>query len=293
MGDNARKERCVLAFVLTFLALFFIASISGKQQFGFRYSFPLPTVAKDITARRHLLCCLATDANAHRLSYLHAFSSLFFTPHEGYKSGTGFMRRVQTHTKAEILFRWFTIGGVTGTAMPRGMQAFPLRDSAETIETIAEAYVNMDLATMRKFHESVLKSTTRTCGTSRLSYEQALLQGIGAGNSWSSMGTVGVGDSALSSASSPTRDEALASDNAALAKKVAEKTAFDFTVKKYPSANKVKLIKELRAVSGLPLHEAKTAVEKCPGVLVKAMARADAEKLKALFEEHGAEVELL
>ncbi|EKF38253.1 ribosomal protein L7/L12, putative [Trypanosoma cruzi marinkellei] len=205
----------------------------------------------------------------------------------------GFMRRVQTHTRAGMLFRGFTIGGVTGTAMPRGMQAFPLRDSTETIETIAEAYVNMDLATMRKFHESIVKNTTRTCGTSRLSYEEALLQGIGAGSGWSSMGTAGGGDAALSSTNSPTREEALASNNVASAKKVAEKTAFDFTVRKYPSANKVKLIKELRTVSGLPLHEAKTAVEKCPGVLVKAMARADAEKLKALFEGHGAEVELL
>ncbi|RNF04112.1 ribosomal protein L7/L12 [Trypanosoma rangeli] len=199
------------------------------------------------------------------------------------------MRHVQIEVSARLLRRWFTVGGVAGTAMPRGMKAFPMRDSAATVEAIAEAYVNMDLATMRKFHEFVLKGTARPPAAAPLAYEEALLQGMGA-VSGGSVGTVGA---APAPPNSPTQGEAAASAQGAPARKAVDKNVFDFTVRKYPAANKVKLIKELRAVSALPLQEAKAAVERCPGVLVKAMARADAEKLKTLFEGHGAEVELL
>ncbi|RNF27331.1 ribosomal protein L7/L12 [Trypanosoma conorhini] len=201
------------------------------------------------------------------------------------------MRRVRIDVGARLLRRWFTVAGVAGTALPRGMQAFPLRDSTATVEAIAEAYVNMDLATMRRFHEFALKDAAPSPAAAPLEYEEALLQGMGAATS----GSIGAGLAAPATPNSPTQGEAAAAAAAAgaPARKAAEKTAFDFTVRKYPAANKVKLIKELRAVSGLPLQEAKAAVERCPGVLVKAMARADAEKLKALFEGHGAEVELL
>ncbi|ORC84494.1 putative ribosomal protein L7/L12 [Trypanosoma theileri] len=197
------------------------------------------------------------------------------------------MRKLQRVGITIPLGRCFAVGAA-GTMLPRGMQAFPVRDSGETIEAIAEAYVNMDLTTMQKFHELVVKSTPRPPGTSAPVYEEMLLQGMGGGGS-----TTTVAAAAAIPAASSSSDAAAAAGSEAPTKKVVEKSAFDVHVKKYPAANKIKLIKELRAVSGVPLQEAKTAVEKCPGVVAKAMARADAEKLKGLLEGHGAEVELL
>ncbi|KEG06248.1 ribosomal protein L7/L12 [Trypanosoma grayi] len=201
-----------------------------------------------------------------------------------------YMRRLRVPTGAVLRRRCFTVG-VPSAVLPRGMHAFQLRDSADTVEALAEAYVSMNLATMRTFHEIVVKGTACPHGTTPPSYEEMLLQGMGSGSSH--IGSVSSSSNGVVGASAaPSAPSAAAAAEAAPAKKAAEKHAFDVTVRKYPAANKVKLIKELRAVSGLPLQEAKAAVEKCPGIVAKAMPRADAEKLKKLFEGHGAEVEL-
>ena len=52
------------------------------------------------------------------------------------------------------------------------------------------------------------------------------------------------------------------------------------------------MIKEVRAITGLGLKEAKDLVEGAPKPLKEGVAKAEAEELKAKLEEAGATVEL-
>ena len=57
-------------------------------------------------------------------------------------------------------------------------------------------------------------------------------------------------------------------------------------------ANKIGVIKVVRAITGLGLKEAKDAVEQTPSVLKEGASKEDAEKAKKELEEAGAKVEL-
>jgi large subunit ribosomal protein L7/L12 len=57
-------------------------------------------------------------------------------------------------------------------------------------------------------------------------------------------------------------------------------------------ADKIKVIKEVRAVTGLGLKEAKDLVEAAPKPIKEAASKEEAAKIKALFEAAGATVEL-
>ena len=70
-----------------------------------------------------------------------------------------------------------------------------------------------------------------------------------------------------------------------------EKTEFDVELTEV-GAEKVKVIKVVREVTGLGLKEAKTLVESAPATLKEACPKADAEALKAKLEEAGATIEL-
>ena len=70
-----------------------------------------------------------------------------------------------------------------------------------------------------------------------------------------------------------------------------EKTEFDVELTEV-GANKVKVIKVVREVTGLGLKEAKELVEAAPKVVKEAAAKADAEELKKKLEEVGAKVTL-
>ncbi len=69
-----------------------------------------------------------------------------------------------------------------------------------------------------------------------------------------------------------------------------EKTEFDVVLKS-PGGQKLQVIKEVRAITGLGLKEAKELVEK-GGVIKEAISKDEAEALKKKLEELGAEVEL-
>ena len=56
--------------------------------------------------------------------------------------------------------------------------------------------------------------------------------------------------------------------------------------------NKIAVIKEVRAITGLGLKEAKELVEGAPKEIKEGVAKAEAEELKAKLEEAGASVEL-
>ena len=55
---------------------------------------------------------------------------------------------------------------------------------------------------------------------------------------------------------------------------------------------KIEVIKEVRAITGLGLKEAKDLVEGAPKPVKEAVAKDEAEKLKAQLEKAGAKVEL-
>ena len=70
-----------------------------------------------------------------------------------------------------------------------------------------------------------------------------------------------------------------------------EKTEFDVVLLE-ACANKIGVIKEVRAITGLGLKEAKDLVEAAPKIVKEAAAKADAEEIKKKLEAAGANVEL-
>jgi large subunit ribosomal protein L7/L12 len=79
---------------------------------------------------------------------------------------------------------------------------------------------------------------------------------------------------------------------AAAAAPVEEKTAFDVILKE-AGANKIAVIKEVRAaVAGLGLAEAKALVESAPKALKEGVTKEEAEEIKKKIEAAGAKVEV-
>ncbi len=68
-----------------------------------------------------------------------------------------------------------------------------------------------------------------------------------------------------------------------------EKTAFDVVLTD-AGANKINVIKEVRAVTGLGLKEAKDLVEGAPKTLKEGVTKEEAAKLKEQIEKAGAKV---
>jgi large subunit ribosomal protein L7/L12 len=77
----------------------------------------------------------------------------------------------------------------------------------------------------------------------------------------------------------------------AAAAPVEEKTEFDVILTD-AGAQKINVIKEVRAITGLGLKEAKDLVEGAPKPVKEAVSKADADKFKAQLEAAGAKVEL-
>ena len=70
-----------------------------------------------------------------------------------------------------------------------------------------------------------------------------------------------------------------------------EKTEFD-VVLKAAGANKIAVIKVVRALTGLGLKEAKEMVDGAPKTLKETVSKDEAEKIAAELKEAGAEVEI-
>lgn len=71
----------------------------------------------------------------------------------------------------------------------------------------------------------------------------------------------------------------------------AEKTEFDVVLAEI-GAEKIKVIKVVREITGLGLAEAKGMVEAAPKAIKEGVSKDDAEELKKKLEEVGAKVEL-
>src|SRR5690554_6534396 len=90
------------------------------------------------------------------------------------------------------------------------------------------------------------------------------------------------------SAAAPVAAAAAAGAPAAAAE---EKTEFDVILAAFGD-NKINVIKEVRAITGLGLGEAKALVEGAPKAVKEGVSKAEAEDIKKKLEDDGAKVEL-
>jgi large subunit ribosomal protein L7/L12 len=93
------------------------------------------------------------------------------------------------------------------------------------------------------------------------------------------------------SAAAPVAVAAAPGAAAAGAAAAAEQTEFTVVLKE-AGANKINVIKEVRAITGLGLKEAKDLVEGAPKAVKEGVNKSDAEALKKKLEDAGAKVEL-
>jgi large subunit ribosomal protein L7/L12 len=84
---------------------------------------------------------------------------------------------------------------------------------------------------------------------------------------------------------------AVAAAAGAAAPAAEEKTEFDVILTDV-GANKINIIKEVRAITGLGLKEAKDLVEAAPKAVKEAVSKEDAAKFKKILEDNGAKVEV-
>eukprot|EP00249_Psilotum_nudum_P016274 c25756_g1_i1 orf=483-1229(-) len=69
-----------------------------------------------------------------------------------------------------------------------------------------------------------------------------------------------------------------------------EKSSFDVKIEKYEASSKIKVIKEVRAITSLGLKEAKELVEKPPAILKKGVSKEEAEQIIEKLKAVGATV---
>ncbi|TDJ04764.1 MAG: 50S ribosomal protein L7/L12 [Deltaproteobacteria bacterium] len=72
---------------------------------------------------------------------------------------------------------------------------------------------------------------------------------------------------------------------------VEEQTEFSVVLAEF-GAKKINVIKEVRAITGLGLKEAKTLVESAPKPVKEGIEKAEAEEIKKKLEAAGAKVEI-
>mgnify|MGYP003519742924 CR=1 FL=1 len=76
----------------------------------------------------------------------------------------------------------------------------------------------------------------------------------------------------------------------ATAEAVEEKTEFDVILEEVPADKKIAVLKEVRAVTGLGLKEAKELVESTPKSVKEGIGKDEAEDIKKKLEASGAKV---
>ncbi|MDR0451950.1 MAG: 50S ribosomal protein L7/L12 [Treponema sp.] len=94
------------------------------------------------------------------------------------------------------------------------------------------------------------------------------------------------------SAAAPVAVAAAAAPGAAAAEAVEEKTEFTVILKAYDDTKKIAVIKEVRAVTGLGLKEAKDLVEGAPKPLKENVSKEEAAKVKDQVTAAGGTVEI-
>lgn len=97
----------------------------------------------------------------------------------------------------------------------------------------------------------------------------------------------------LMGASGMSSSESSASTGATAPVLVEEKKIFDLKLVAFDDKSKIKVIKEVRAITGLGLKEAKDLVDSVPKVLKKDVKKEEAEQLKDVLTKVGAVVEIV
>ena len=93
------------------------------------------------------------------------------------------------------------------------------------------------------------------------------------------------------SAAAPVAMMAAGPGDAGGGEAAAEQTEFD-VILTAAGDKKIQVIKEVRAITGLGLKDAKALVDEAPKPVKEGIAKEEAEKIKAQLEEAGAQVEL-
>jgi large subunit ribosomal protein L7/L12 len=93
------------------------------------------------------------------------------------------------------------------------------------------------------------------------------------------------------SAAAPVAVAAVAGGAAPAAAAAEEKTEFDVVLTSF-GAEKIQVIKEIRAITGLGLKEAKDLVEGVPKPVKEGIAKAEADEIKKKLEAVGATVQI-
>jgi len=75
------------------------------------------------------------------------------------------------------------------------------------------------------------------------------------------------------------------------AEKIEEKSEFDIILTAFGD-KKIQVIKEVRAITGLGLKDAKALVDGAPAPVKEGIAKDEAEKIKSQLEDAGAQVEM-
>lgn len=73
----------------------------------------------------------------------------------------------------------------------------------------------------------------------------------------------------------------------------ADKTHFDVELSKFDAAGKIKVIKEIRAILGLGLKEAKELVESAPTWIAKELKKEDCESMIEKLKAAGGECKMV
>jgi large subunit ribosomal protein L7/L12 len=94
------------------------------------------------------------------------------------------------------------------------------------------------------------------------------------------------------SAAAPVAVAAAGAAPGAAAAPVEEQTEFTVTLKAYDTTKKIAVIKEVRAVTGLGLKEAKDLVEGAPKPIKENIPKEEAEKIKKIVTDAGGTVEI-
>ena len=94
------------------------------------------------------------------------------------------------------------------------------------------------------------------------------------------------------SAAAPVAVAAVAAGGAPAAAAVEEQTEFNVILKAFDDSKKIAVIKEVRAVTGLGLKEAKDLVEGAPKPLKEGVSKEDAAKIKDQITAAGGTVEI-
>lgn len=93
------------------------------------------------------------------------------------------------------------------------------------------------------------------------------------------------------SAAAPVAVAAVGGGAAAAAEAAAEQTEFTVVLAS-AGDKKINVIKEVRAITGLGLKEAKDLVEGAPKTVKEGVSKEEAEKIKKILEENGATVQV-